>query len=382
MSFRNKSIELTTSLTKEEKQTQGIFFTPKEAREIIFTLLDFHNVRPRTILEPSFGSGEFLEDMYAKYPEAQITGIELNHSLFQSTQRPNTLNIDFLKYNGGTHDLIVGNPPYFVILKNSDTEKCQSGRPNMFVQFLYKCVDEHLISKGILAFVLPTSFFNCIYYEPMRKYLFQHTTILEVKLLPGRYIDTDQSTFALILKKEKCNDDYFVSIGGNVYITPYFKELRNILKHSKTLKSLGYEVKTGDVVWNQHKEKLDDSGTLLVYSSNFSKGNLVFGNLKLPKKQYIKNFKKPYLSGKTILINRGYGNTSYKLTAVIADYPAYYAENHVNVIKPQTANSCSIIGKVHRSLCDDRTAQFIQYFIGNGALSKSEIENCLPIWID
>lgn len=381
MSFRDASVELTRSLTKETKQKQGIFFTPKEARDVVFDVLDAHKVKPKSILEPSFGSGEFIEDAYVKYPRAKITGVELNPTLFQSLERPNLHNIDFMTYSG-KHDLILGNPPYFVIEKSTDTAKCQSGRPNIFVQFLYKAIQEHLSPNGYLAFVLPTSLFNCVYYEPMRKYLFENTTILAAKHLDCKYLDTEQDTFALVLRNGKRNDDYFVKLNGNVYLTPYYKELQALLAGSTTLANIGFEVKTGDVVWNQVKDKLADEGTLLLYSGNFSKGEIVLGGLKEPKKQYIKDFKRQPLSGKTILINRGYGNAAYKITAVVADYPAYYAENHVNVIRPTTPEASAKIENVLESLQCEKTSQFIQYFVGNGALSKTELENCLPIWLD
>lgn len=380
MSFRDTSVQLTSSLTKEEKQAQGIFFTPKEARDITLALLDANNVRPQSILEPSFGSGEFLEDIYLRYPTAHITGVELNPTLFQSVTRPNTHNQDFLEYTG-VHDLIVGNPPYVVIPKTPETLACQTGRPNLFVQFLYKCIHEHLSDNGYLAFVLPTSLFNCVYYEPMRRYLFRNTTIRAATVLEGKYIDTVQATFALVLQKGKRNDDFFVSLGGNSYLTPFYRELQTLLAGSTNLAALGFEVKTGDVVWNQVKEKLSPTGTLLIYSSNFSKGVLALDNVKSPKQQYIQGCTRPPLSGKSILINRGYGNTRYTLIPVIVDFPAYYAENHVNVIRPTTPAARVQIEKVYASLRDPRTAQFIQFFVGNGALSKTELETCLPIWL-
>jgi hypothetical protein len=380
MSFRDVSIELTNSLTKETKQAHGIFFTPKEARDVVFQVLDSNGVKPKSILEPSFGSGEFIEDAYVKYPRAKITGVELNPTLFASLDRPNLHNIDFLTYSG-KHDLILGNPPYFVIPKSDETVKCQTGRPNMFIQFLYKAIHEHLNANGYLGFVLPTSLYNCLYYEPMRRYLFEHTTILAVKPLDCKYLDTAQNTVALVLRKGKRNNDYFVRLNDNIYISPYYKELQELLSTSSTLAALGFEVKTGEVVWNQEKDKLSDSGSLVIYSSNFSKGVLTLGGLKEPKKQYIEGFKKPAMSGKTILINRGYGNTTYTLSAVIVDYPSYYAENHVNVIRPTTPEALASIERVLASLQNPKTSQFIQYFVGNGALSKTEIENCLPIWL-
>lgn len=381
MSFRDVSLQLTNSLSKQEKQTQGIFFTPKEARVRIFEILDSHHICPHTILEPSCGSGEFIEDLYTKYKQSTIVGVELNTTLARSIQRPNIYNMDFLTYIG-KHDLVIGNPPYFVIEKTDETMKCQTGRPNIFVQFVYKAVRENLTRNGILAFVLPTSFFNCAYYEPTRRYLFENTTLLAVELLPGKYIDTSQNTFVLVLRNGKQNDDYFVSIHNHVYITPFYKELKKLQKGSKTLAELEYSVKTGDVVWNQEKNKLADTGTLLLYSSNFKNGNVTLGNVKAPKKQYIQGFKRQPLTGKTILINRGYGNTTYKLNIVLVDYPSYFAENHVNVIKPLTDGALSIIEKVYASLQNPKTQQFLEYFIGNGALSKSELEHCLPIWID
>jgi hypothetical protein len=215
----------------------------------------------------------------------------------------------------------------------------------------------------------------------MRKYLAENTTILAAEMLEGDYLDTDQKTFALVLRKGKSNDNYFVRLNGNVYLTPHYQELRKLLQGSKTLVELGYEVKTGEVVWNQEKEKLADKGTRLIYSSNIKNGVLEFKPLKEPKKQYIQGFKKQALSGKTILINRGYGNTTYTLNAVIADFPSYYAENHVNVIRPKTEEAKARINDVYASLQNEKTAQFIRCFVGNGALSKTEIENCLPIWI-
>jgi len=382
MAFREHSIHLTDTLSKEDKQQQGIFFTPKEARDAVFAILAKHKVRPHSILEPSFGSGEFLEDAYERYPDATITGVELNPTLFQSVQRPNLHNIDFMTYTG-THDLILGNPPYFVIPKSAETVKCQTGRPNIFVQFLYKALTQHLTKSGILAFVLPTSFFNCAYYEPMRRYLAEHTSVLAATPLPGKYIDTQQDTFVLVVRNGKRKSKYLLELHGRMYLTPHGLELTKLLAKSRTLADLGFEVRTGDVVWNQVKDKLKDTGTLLIYSSNLQNGVVDLTRpLKPPKTQYVDGFGRPPLSGRTILINRGYGNTTYTLSGAIADYPEYYAENHINVIKPLTPDAEAKIDAVYASLQDPRTAMFIQMFVGNGALSKTELETCLPIWID
>lgn len=382
MSFRDASISLTKSLTKQTKQEGGIFFTPKEDRDRLFDVLHRFNVRPKSILEPSFGSGEFLEDLYERYPKAKVTGVELNPDLFSATSRKSVYNMDFMDYMG-KHDLIVGNPPFFVMEKSEETLLCQESRPNMFVQFLYKSIEYNLARGGVLAFILPTSFYNCSYYEKMRRYLAKHTTILAVEPLVGAYLETQQSTFVLVVREAWYSprpSNFLFELGGGMYVTPHRTELETLLHGSSTLAQLEFEVKTGDVVWNQEKDKLADTGTLLIYSSNFKDGELVLG-VKEPKKQYIQGFKRPPLSGKAILINRGYGNAEYTLSATMVDNPSFYAENHVNVVRPKTETARRLIEKVYTSLLSHKTAEFIRLFVGNNALSKSEIQNCLPVWI-
>ena len=375
MEFTSNSIELTKTLSKDVKKDNGIFFTPKTARVRIFEILEKHKIRPKTILEPSFGSGEFLTDLYANYPKAKITGVEKCKMLYDSVDCPNLHNIDFMEYQG-KHDLIIGNPPFVVIPQTEETKQCQISRPNLFVQFIWNSVTKHLKQKGYLAFVLPTAFYNCSYYEKMRRYLFENTIVLEVEALEGKYLETQQDTFLLLLKLQKGSNPMFVICNDNYYLTPYWKELQELLKGSSTLHQLGFTVKTGEVVWNQEKDKLADKGTLLIYSSNFKDGVMNFPEMSGEKKQYINDFKRSPLSGKSILINRGYGNT-YSLNCVLVDYPEYYAENHVNVIRGPEEH----IDKVLESLKSKNTGLFIQYFVGNGALSKTELESCLPIWI-
>jgi hypothetical protein len=255
----------------------------------------------------------------------------------------------------------------------------------MFVQFLYKAIEYNLEKDGILAFILPTSFYNCSYYEKMRRYLVKNTKVLAVEPLNGSYIETQQPTFILVVQEawgSSKSNDFFLERGDSLYLTPCKTQLTTLLKNSSTLFELGFEVKTGEVVWNQEKEKLKDEGTLLIYSANFKDGQVVLGTNDPEKKQYISGFKRSPLSGKAILINRGYGNAAYKLNSVIVDYDSFYAENHVNVVRPKTKESELLIEKVYRSLQSTKTAEFIRMFIGNNALSKNEIESCLPIWLD
>ena len=377
-SFRELSNKLNKELSKEDRKNQGIFFTPKKARDLLFDTLDF---TPTNILEPSFGSGEFIEDAMIKFPNSKITGVEFNETIFKSYKntKANLINNDFMKYTSDTKfDCIIGNPPYFVIKDKNPL--CMIGRPNIYVAFLYKCLEIHLADKGTLAFVLPTSLYNCSYYEPMRKYIYDNCSIKFVETLDEciKYYETGQDTILIVIKKEKdLSHKYFYKN----YITPFYEELNNLVKSSTTIKDLGLFVKTGDVVWNQEKKKLSDKGTLLIYSTNIVDGTLVLDNINSKdKKQYIKDYHKTPINGKAILVNRGYGNATYKFNYVYVDLKEFYGENHVNMILPRNKDSEKNLDLVKKSFDDPRTSEFIQKFVGNGAMSKTEIETILPIF--
>jgi hypothetical protein len=380
--FRPASVKFNKELSKEVRQATGIFFTPKKARDLLFETLEKLDVpAPASILEPSYGTGEFLLDAAARYPGALLQGVEMNKDLFQSMRLTAgnwfLTNGDFLDWSGNA-DLIIGNPPYFVVPVSSSLQTTK-GRPNIYITFLHKCLSQHLNPDGHLAFIIPTSLYNCSYYQPMRDYIAANTTIRHVETLnrPGFY-ETGQETMLLILqKKVPVGADFlFKAPNGHTYISPDYKELYNLTKDATTVGALGLGVKTGNVVWNQHKEALADEGTLLIYSSNIHEGKLVFPVLKAPKKQYIQ-LDKPVLEGPNLLVERGYGN-GYLFQYVLIDQPCY-AENHVNVIYPRTPDS-SNLERVVKSFQDPRTAQFLKYFIGNGSLSATELETLFPIF--
>jgi hypothetical protein len=282
---------------------------------------------------------------------------------------------------------------------------CMSGRPNLYVEFIYKCFTEHLAPGGILSFVLPTSFLNSSYYEPMRRILSDKGEILAVKELDGGFFDTTQATFILVVRscpqgqcqaKEKTKSPYILDIAGNLYLNPQANRIREILEGSQSLKSLGLSVKTGSVVWNQvsHIEGVkrditaqvqegnlvaqSDGATMLYYSSNLARGQPVPMKDDTLKKQYIKGFCREAQRGPAILVSRGYGNNYLFSYAVIPDGRAFYAENHVNVISGPEMGAK--IGRIVLSLENKKTAEFLRLFVGNGGLSKSELEDVLPVF--
>jgi len=387
MDFRQNTVDMHTTLSKADRQAQGIFMTPRTVRQRVWALLAPLLSSNPTILEPSFGTGEFLQDIN---PALTVIGVEKNPKLFASAaanKKPNqTLhNADFLTFQSEPVDLVVGNPPYFVT--EDKDPACMKGRGNIFVQFIYKCLTQHLKPDGILAFVLPTSFYNCAYYEPCRTYMRDNTTILRVEnVADADFYDTAQQTMIMIVRKSPFADaekPYFLQEPSTT-ISPFYRELKELREGSSTLRALGFQVKTGDVVWNQHKEKLVDGSTdsvLVLYSGNIVGNEIVLTPTKGDKKQYIKGFARPPMTGPAILVARGYGNTAYNLSfAYVGPETTFYGENHVNVITACSPEAAAEMTRVLASLKSEKTSRFLSMYVGNGALSKTELYTVLPVW--
>jgi tRNA1(Val) A37 N6-methylase TrmN6 len=468
--FDELSRKLTKSISKKTKKESGIFFTPPitvsstlEKLEIYFT--NKKNII-KTILEPSCGSCEFIKAINEKYPTVNITGIEFNKTIYEAIKEKydkeniSLLNENFLTYSTQTlFDLIIGNPPYFIIKKMKEEKKEEDkqleankydikynewfdGRPNIFIIFILKSMDL-LKDNGILCFVLPKSFINCLYYNKTRQRIYDHNEILDITECDDTYLETQQPTILLTIKKKtndtikKKNDKYTLKKSNNlIFGTPNnITEIKKLYKESKTLHDLNFKVSVGTVVWNQCKDILvgkedktrpkkfkkkesttttttnteetnstteettstteektsttEESiavkyNTRLIYSSDIKNNKL------LEPKTYKAHGKKSFIDKKgikttTLLVNRGYGVGSYNFQYCLLKDETYLVENHLICInyKDNTEEKDELIAKYNKiikSLEHDKTKKFIKLYFGNNAINTTELNQILPIY--
>ena len=418
LEYSKTSKELTSSLSKKEKKDNGIYFTPpscvRKNIELLKNYIPGEIKEGFTILEPSCGSGEYIKALCEDdtFSLCKIAGVEINKTIFDAIQKlhvTNTnitlLNSDFLKYScDSTYNLILGNPPYFVLKKEDvvpEYNKFYDGRPNIFILFVVKCLGM-LANGGILSFVLPKSFLNCLYYDKTRKYINDNFIILDiVECSDDKYIETAQETIIIILKKPNAspvssdtstkidNTEYTLRVTGSNYTIfntkcniIIFKEL---YENATTLSALNFKVSVGNVVWNQCKDILtdDNSETLLIYSSDIANKKLEIKTYKSDeKKNYIR---KPGVRCPIVVINRGYGTGEYKFNHCLIDgQREYLIENHLICIEClEKINREDIINKYKKimmSFDDKRTSKFIEVYFGNSAINTTELRNVLPIY--
>ena len=390
------SYKLTKQICKDIKKKQGIYFTPPNTIQTNLQYLEPYMDTIKDVLEPSCGSCEYILALNNRYPHCNITGIEYNNTIFNSIKPFSNDNIsiiqdDFLTYkNTLKYDLIIGNPPFFVMKKkgvHSSYYKYFNGRPNIFIIFILKSL-EYLKDNGILSFILPKSFLNCLYYNKTRKYINDSCNIINIIECHDKYIETKQETIIFIIQKKKLtNEPFIIEINDFlIFGTPInITYLKSLYSGSKSLYELGYKVKVGTIVWNQCKTLLTDNHTKtrLIYSSDIVNKKLTikkYANIK--KKNYID---KKGISGPLLVINRGYGVGNYKFEYCLIDEDfEYLIENHLICINYTKSITNSELVKQYtqiiKSFNNKNTKKFIDLYFGNNAINTTEINYILPIY--
>ena len=400
MEYSLLSKELTRKLSKEDKKNNGIYFTPPSCVFNNLTILEPHLKKIKNVLEPSCGSCEYITALNKLFPTLAITGIEYNETIYQSilnigNDKIKLINADYLNYEPNeTYDLIIGNPPYFVINKKDVDRKYHvyfEGRPSIFLLFIIKSI-KLLSDFGILSFVLPKNFLNCLYYDKTRKYISKNLQVLDIIYCNGdKYIETQQDTIILIIQKNLVCDNANFILEVDKYTIFANKEnvekINKLNEHSKSLAELGFKVSVGNVVWNQCKDLLtdDESKTRLIYSSDIENNALTMKRYNnVAKKNFIR---KKGMNRPMIVINRGYGVGDYTFNYCLLDEKGdFLIENHLICINNDTdlsrAELIDSYKKILLSLTDKRTIEFIKIYFGNNAINTTELNHVLPIYQD
>jgi hypothetical protein len=353
--FSSYSVEKTKALTKEYKATHGIFFTPKSVRDMVWEHID---ISPKTILEPSAGSGEFFDDCREKFPDAILTGVELDASMAEAK---GFVHQDFLDWKSDIlFDLIIGNPPFVQREKGYVSDKnIVSGRSNLYVEFIYKCVTQHLSSGGILAFVIPASIGNSAFYAPTRKLLCS-LDILMFKILDAHDFAETSTRISILVVKNTPGTGRFVFNGFICENPPDVS--------TKTIESLDITFKTGycHATVKQHFMK---SGAIPFFTNR----DIGLGFITLSDKtRYLNDNATKIFSGKALLIKtasaaRRGGRFVFGFALYEGDQ--WSADNDVIIIR---GNDIDVVYDVFQK---QETVDFINKLTTNGHINMRLLKN-------
>jgi len=402
--FTEHTISYINQADIKYRKSLGQYFTPKPVREALIEQLPKNTKNPK-ILDPSCGTGEFLLTAKKYFPNSELFGWDIDKKLIEISQKNTpsaklkcTDSLENEQYD--SFNLVIGNPPYFEFTPSEKIgNKFQTiigGRTNIFSLFIYQGL-KWLKEGGYLAYVIPPSMNNGAYFAKLRNFIVENANIEYLHVLndPKLFHGAQQTTMLLILKKGKNKGDYIFKKNGVVIFSEEVKFLEEAFKDRSTLFDLGYEVKTGRVIWNENKNLLTNDankGVPLIWSQNIASNGLNLStNDKKP--QYITK-DNPDI-GPAIVVNRITGTVkSAKLkAAIVPPGMKFFAENHVNVItlaKDKKQGKLNFIDKgikkfsislneIVKQLSSTERLKVVRNITGNTQISKTELEKLFPL---
>lgn len=196
----------------------GAFFTPPHVAKFIWQILEDRVPSSPRILEPSVGSGVFLEHA----PEdSEVTALELDETSAKVTSilypETNVIIGDALTHDKRDYyDVVIGNPPYGVSCEFDDTgEEWRSlsapkkgkrkGKSEVaFIELAIKAAKP----GGYVAFVLPKGISFANYASKLREYMHETCWQVATIMLPGEtfaHVGTTVETQIMIIRKATPN---------------------------------------------------------------------------------------------------------------------------------------------------------------------------------
>lgn len=393
--YTKESIDYLKNTDIKKRKKLGQYFTPKSIRELLLSKLPKKD--NADILDPACGSGEFLLSCKKYFKNPILYGFDIDKKLINIASKlvknASIKNFDFLNIdiNKKKYDYIIGNPPYFELKLNEEIKKKYfdiiKGRVNIFSLFIKTGLDL-LKDGGYLAYVVPPSMNNGAYFSKLREYIIKNSSLEYLHIIDGadNFHLANQKVMLIILKKtnSKKSSKYIFKKNGITIFTEDKKFLNNAYENTVSLKDIGYTVKTGSIIWNEHKEKLTNdknNSTLLIWASNINNGKIIIGYTK-GKPQYIKNISNDLIiKSRVVVVNRITGSSKdINIKAAIVNEKEFVCENHVNVIYPLKNANCNYsLEDILKALQDKTNIKVMRLISGNTQISKTELEKLLPI---
>lgn len=205
---------MTTNKIKEN----GVVFTPPDIVKYMTQFID--NSVSKNILEPSSGTGNFIEQLHHKH---KITCIDINKEYIAECSRKfDNINckvqnfIDFTTTD--KFDYIIGNPPYVKIqnINNQDLEKMKQqypeiikGNTNLYIYFIIKCLDM-LKDNGKLIFIVPNTWLYSKSFISFKNYIIQNRFLEQLIDFKDKQIFKNVSTYTCIIILSKQHKEYYL----------------------------------------------------------------------------------------------------------------------------------------------------------------------------
>jgi adenine-specific DNA-methyltransferase len=374
------------------RKALGQFFTPEPLREALLERLPLGRA-PR-ILDPACGTGEFLLSAARRWPDAELVGWDVDPAVLEAARdlapgaairRRDALRAAFRP----SFDAVIGNPPYFEFRPDATIrrryEDAISGRVNAYALFVMLGV-ELLRPGGWLAYVVSSSMTNGAFFRSLREYLLERCAVewLSIPADTALFEGAQQQVVLLVVRKGGTDRGrHIFRRNGHVLLAERPEELEALYEGRTTLGDLGWDVRTGTVVWNQRRDDLTDDprdAVRLIWSHQVGEGELRLDETRGNRPAFVRNVTPR--TGPAVVVNRvtGAGRRARLRAAVVPRGMRFVAENHVNVaFPPFWGAEARAVERIARSLRDPAAAAAVRRITGNTQISRTELRDLVPV---
>lgn len=454
---------LYTGLMPDERQARlGAHYTPRALCQRLLDMAEDAGIEWNTarVLDPACGGGAFLSPLALRMAgslkdqpaetvltsiEQRLRGYEIDPFAAWMSQlfldvtlaelcleagrplKPLVQVCDALDQEPGSEkfDLVIGNPPYGrITLSPNLRQKFQRslfGHANLYGVFADLAL-RFTNSRGVIAYVTPTSFLSGEYFKGLRVLLGWEAPPVSIDFIAERkgvFADVLQETLLATYQRDRepgaanvhfLTQDQHGSVkiaGAGSFNLPEELDRPWLIPRSDRQSELvgrvtrlpyrladyGYTVSTGPLVWNRHKSGLrDEPGKgrypLLWAESVRSNGVFEFRAQKRNHKPYFEPGKKEHwvvTDHPCVLLQRTTAKEQCR-RLIAAELPeqfirqhgAVVVENHLNMIKPLNGAPKVSAGALAALLNSDVVDQVFRCINGSVAVSAYELQ-ALPL---
>lgn len=201
-----------------KNSTLTAFYTPAIVPHTLYEVLKENGIQPKSLYEPSAGSGIFISEAVKAFPEIKnimaVEKDELTGLVLTAIGSANPVNTqthisafeDTPVKDNGQYDLMVSNIPFgnFPVYDEAFSDKALTGKIHNY--FFAKGLDK-LSDGGLLAYITTDAFLNGSSNKTVREYLFQKADFVSVAVLPDNLMketgNTEAPNHLLIVQKNE-----------------------------------------------------------------------------------------------------------------------------------------------------------------------------------
>lgn len=368
-----------------------------------------------SVIDPACGTGELLLAAHRACPAARLFGCDVDQRMVSTAianlsacdasadgiRRVSMFDAESLGLHG-RYDAVIGNPPYFVMRKDDDRLRGrgvsgfaslqEAGRLNAFALFIeYSLL--LLRDGGRMVLLVPPSVNNGAYFRRIRRRMLELGRIESIGIIRDSHVFGDAMTAVEIVTMSRTDDGFVKNAraseewlwdanddGSDLVLTDDKAWLSSFCVGKTTISERGFAVRTGSVIWNQHKAEFSDadgSGMLrCVFARDVTAdGTLVMsGRISAPG-HYLPLSAARIDNGPAVVVNRivsGIDRPSLRF-AMIPEGMRFFAENHVNVITGGDEDDTKGLYDSLRTIQSKDLSRYLRAVTGNTQLSAREL---------